>query len=89
MFEEKNRIRVEVLDDFIDTVGFENINEAVLKSLYNYLYFHIEDANGVLKKYSLLEVYTKKALEIPRYEIEKGEILRIFYKDYLFEKKYE
>lgn len=89
VIESKGSIQVEILDDFIDTVGFENISEAVLKSIHNYLYFHIEDVQGVLRKYSLIEVYSKQALEIPRYELGPGELLRIYYKGYLYTKTYD
>lgn len=87
--EYRGTIHVEILDDFIDTVGFENISEAVLKSIHNYLYFHIEDVQGVLREYSLIEVYSKNALEIPRYDIGPGEVLRIYYKGYLYTKTYD
>ena len=61
----------------------EHINKADL-SIKNYLYYHIENKNGVLEKYWLVEVYQKEAAEIP---VEKysGMILKAHYKGYTSE----
>jgi len=76
---------IEVIDDFI------NIKVIVLPpkdALNKYLYFHIQDSKGHLKKYEVIEVsqYDVKTFNIS--EFEKGDILRVHYLGSTIEKQF-
>jgi serine protease AprX len=44
-----------------------------------YLYWHVADAKGVLRRYEVLEVSQRAILRIPRRTLQPGDVVRIFY----------
>ena len=53
-----------------------------------YLYYHIQDSRARLKKYSVIEVLQKDVLTLDPSDFEKGDVLRIYYLGYMFEKQF-
>ncbi len=47
-----------------------------------HLYYHIENSNGTLEQYYVIEVDNEMVYEIPRHSIQEDQILRIYYKGY-------
>lgn len=54
----------------------------------NYLYYHIQHPDGVLKYYAVLDVYTEKVVSVPMSKIEEGDVLRVYYKGLVSEQKF-
>lgn len=44
-----------------------------------YLYWHVAAANGVLRRYEVLEVSQRAILRIPRRTLQPGDVVRVFY----------
>jgi hypothetical protein len=44
-----------------------------------YLYWHVADAKGVLRRYEVLEVSQRAILRIPRRTLLSGDVVRVFY----------
>ncbi|MBC6698736.1 S8 family serine peptidase [Hymenobacter puniceus] len=44
-----------------------------------YLYWHIADARGVLRRYEVVEVSQRAILRIPRRTLQSGDVVRVFY----------
>jgi len=44
-----------------------------------YLYWHVADARGVLRRYEVLEVSQRAILRIPRRTLRPGDVVRVFY----------
>ncbi|HBX52289.1 MAG: hypothetical protein A2275_11405 [Bacteroidetes bacterium RIFOXYA12_FULL_35_11] len=51
-------------------------------NMYNYLYYHIQDKNGFIEKYAVIEVYQAEALAIPFSVLENNKTLRVHFKGY-------
>lgn len=45
----------------------------------NYLYWHVADARGVLRRYEVVEVSQRAILRIPRRTLRPGDVVRVFY----------
>ncbi|HEX8425982.1 MAG TPA: S8 family serine peptidase [Hymenobacter sp.] len=45
----------------------------------SYLYWHIADARGVLRRYEVMEVSQRAILRIPRRTLRPGDVVRVFY----------
>ncbi|WP_169515057.1 S8 family serine peptidase [Hymenobacter norwichensis] len=45
----------------------------------SYLYWHVADAKGVLRRYEVLEVSQRAILRIPRRTLLPGDVVRVFY----------
>lgn len=74
IFQKKeNYLNIIVDKKFIET---KNLNEN------NYLYFHIENTDGYLNKYFLIDVYQPEATSIYLEDVESGSIIRAFYKNF-------
>ncbi len=50
----------------------------------NYIYYHLEDANGVLEEYSIIAPHCQHPLNIPIYR-NKGKTLRVWYQGHFAE----
>ncbi len=87
---ENEMLQVQVLDDFMPSDTFNNMYEAVKSSISNhqYMYVHVENTDGYLRRYFLVDVYKKNALEIPLNDIQKGETIRIHYQGYTYTYKH-
>ncbi len=48
----------------------------------NYLYYHVENMEGYLDKYLLIDVYQQEAHKIELNTLDKGSIIRVHYKGY-------
>ena len=61
------------------------VNEKFLQSQgqKNFLYYHIQKDNGVLEKYSIVDVYQKKALKINLSRLDNEKKLRVWFNDYV------
>ena len=78
-FEKKgNEINIIINKEYIKTKGFNNSN---------YLYYHIENSDGILEQYFLIDVYQKKAATINLKEYDLDIIIRAHYKGYTLEYK--
>jgi len=44
-----------------------------------YLYWHVADARGVLRRYEVVEVSQRAILQIPRRTLHPGDVVRVFY----------
>ncbi|UOQ68208.1 S8 family serine peptidase [Hymenobacter volaticus] len=44
-----------------------------------YLYWHVADAKGVLRRYEVMEVSQRAVLRIPRRTLRPGDVVRVFY----------
>ncbi|WBO85877.1 S8 family serine peptidase [Hymenobacter yonginensis] len=44
-----------------------------------YLYWHVADARGVLRRYEVLEVSQRAILRIPRRTLQPGDVVRVYY----------
>jgi hypothetical protein len=44
-----------------------------------YFYWHVADAQGVLRRYEVLEVSQRAMLRIPRRTLHPGDVVRVFY----------
>ncbi|MDF7811353.1 S8 family serine peptidase [Hymenobacter sp. YC55] len=44
-----------------------------------YLYWHVADAKGVLRRYEVMEVSQRAILRIPRRTLRPGDVVRVFY----------
>ncbi|WP_375435509.1 S8 family serine peptidase [uncultured Hymenobacter sp.] len=44
-----------------------------------YLYWHVADAQGVLRRYEVMEVSQRAILRIPRRTLRPGDVVRVFY----------
>ena len=72
-----SNFEISIVDDLITiVVDTTSINEGVK----NLLYYHIENKDGVLAKYAVIDVYEKEALILMFNEISKGQTLRVHYK---------
>lgn len=47
-----------------------------------YLYWHIMDAAGVLRRYQVLEVNQRAVLQVPIRQLRPGDVLRVFYRGF-------
>jgi subtilisin family serine protease len=45
----------------------------------SYLYWHVADAHGVLRRYEVVEVSQRAILRIPRRTLQPGDVVRVFY----------
>lgn len=45
----------------------------------SYLYWHVADARGVLRRYEVVEVSQRAILRIPRRTLQPGDVVRVFY----------
>lgn len=70
---EGNKLKIIVEKDFINTKKIDN---------NNYLYYHIENQQGFLDKYFLIDVYQTEAAVINLEEISSGSTIRAFYKGF-------
>lgn len=66
-------IFIEIKKEFINTNYFQHTN---------YLFYHIENNNGYLDDYWLVDVYREKAAIIPKKKYAGGKILRAHYKGF-------
>lgn len=58
------------------------------KKYLNYLYYHIQKSDGVLKYYSVLEVTENEVVSVPVSKLQPGDILRVYYKGHISELNY-
>jgi len=72
---------IESGDTIFIEIEKEHINKNYLQNT-NYLFYHIENNEGYLEDYWLVDVYRKKAAQIVRKEFSNGEILRAHYKGF-------
>jgi serine protease AprX len=49
----------------------------------DYLYYHIENSEGVLTKYGVIEIETQSPTQIAKYLLNPNDVLRVFYKGYI------
>lgn len=77
-FVENNGTILVVVDDKI------NINEPC-----NYLYYHIESKDGILDKYSVINVFQREVLKLHLSHFKNNEILRVHYKGYTTSYKFK
>jgi len=70
---EERSVKVIVNDDLTDT----NNNDEKY-----YLFYHISDKEGIIKKYAVIKVYKTEVLNLYTAGYEEGDILRIHYKGY-------
>lgn len=71
---------------------YVSIKEDLLVKPYkvnNYLYYHIENKNGTLDRYAVINIYSREALKISKSELKNGEKLRVHYMGYTGEYKVE
>lgn len=54
----------------------------------NYLYYHIQRPDGVLKYYAVLDVTENEVVSVPVSKLENGDIIRVYYKGYIREMNY-
>lgn len=54
----------------------------------NYLYYHIQRPDGVLKYYAVLDVTENDVVSVPVTKLENGDILRVYYKGIIREMNY-
>ena len=54
-----------------------------------YLYYHIQNNKGKLEKYAVVQVLKNNVISFDRNNFNNNEILRIFYKKYMLEYKFE
>lgn len=54
----------------------------------NYLYYHIQRHDGVLKYYAVLDVTENEVVSVPVSKLENGDIIRVYYKGYIREMSY-
>ena len=52
---------------------------ALLLPAAGYLYWHVADARGVLRRYEVVEVSQRAVLRIPRRTLQPGDTVRVFY----------
>lgn len=55
---------------------------------HNYLYYHIENTDGVLKKYAVIKTYQANVISFKINDFTKGQILRVHFKNYTSEYKF-
>ena len=58
------------------------------KKYMNYLYYHIQKPDGVLKYYAVLDVSEEKVVSIPLSKLETGVRLRVYYKGFIREMQF-
>lgn len=83
--EKQPTINIEITGDIL------NIKAELLPptdALNKYLYYHIQDSKGHLKKYAVVEVYQKDIITLYISEFEKGDVLRIHYLGSTLEKQF-
>ncbi len=71
--ESEDTVFIDVKKEFIDKNYFKNTN---------YLFYHIENSNGYLEDYWLVDVYKERAAIILKKEYPDGRILRAHYKGF-------
>ena len=71
-----NEINIIIKKEYIKTNGFNNSN---------YLYYHIENSDGVLEQYFLVDVYQEKAATVNLNDYDENIIIRAHYKGYTLE----
>ena len=67
-----------------DRLTFRVLPEYITKkkNAHNYLYYHIEKPNGVLKQYGLIRVNQSDAYYLRNSEVAAGETIKVHYKGY-------
>ncbi|HEX3009568.1 MAG TPA: S8 family serine peptidase [Bacteroidales bacterium] len=55
----------------------------------NYLYYHIQRPDGVLKYYAVLDVTEEGVVSIPLSKFEAGDVLRVYYKGFISEMNFD
>lgn len=54
----------------------------------DYLYYHIQNPEGVLKYYAVLDVTEKDVVSVPYEKLNTGDVLRVYYKGHINELKF-
>lgn len=54
----------------------------------NYLYYHIQKPDGVLKYYAVLDVTENEVVAVPLSQLQAGDTLRVYYKGFIREMKF-
>lgn len=83
--EEENPIILNQSGDYID-VEVTDLSKTD-ENYKNYLYYHIQNKEGVLSYYALLEVSENRVVSIPVNRLAEGSKLRVYYKGFIKELK--
>ncbi|OFX41041.1 MAG: hypothetical protein A2X08_16100 [Bacteroidetes bacterium GWA2_32_17] len=83
--EKQPSVTIDITDDLLKIAA---IVLPPKDALNKYLYFHIKDSKGHLKKYEVIEVYQNDVITLNISEFEKGDILRIHYLGSTIEKQF-
>jgi hypothetical protein len=65
-------------------ISVSDLSKSDNKNL-NYLYYHIQKSDGVLKYYAVLDVTENDVVSVPASKFHPGDILRVYYKGYISE----
>lgn len=74
-----NTLYISIKDSSFNSSEFNSTKDAILQYKNKFLYYHIRDAYGVLKKYVVMELFSNKTIEIPVELFEKGDQLHLLY----------
>lgn len=77
---DESNFKISVFIDSTEVIKLNNSN--------NKLFYHIQNANGSLHRYSVIKVTTTKPIEFKSSDFEKGQKLVIFFNDYLYTKQF-
>ncbi len=79
----QNPVKINSTTEGID-ISVSDLSKAEEKYL-NYLYYHIQQPDGSLKYYAVLDVTQNDVVTLPFSKFKKGDLLRVYYKGYIRE----